>query len=792
MPRKAFYYEIFAVSLAAILLEISYTRIFSFKVWYYFTYLIIGIALMGLGTGGVLVAVSRRLRQADTDRLIPRLCIIGGVSVLCGYLSIARTQLNISILTSEPIEILKLAGICLLLTIPFLITGIIISTILSSRPEIAGRLYGADLLGAALGCIACIPLLVLLDPPRTVMVSGLIFALGGLRLALPSRLVSGATILIGLMLTIPIAMASVLPDPIVDKGKSFRGSRKDDHVLFSKWHPVFRVDVTCLENNDDIYLLSHDGQVGSALHRFSGDFSDIDYLNSDVRSLPFEVLPEHPKVLIIGAAGGQEILASLLFEASHVTGVELNPVTVSLLTDIFAEYSGHLDKNPRVTLINGEGRWFLKRDKGKYDLIWFVAPDSYAAMNASSAAGFVLAESYLYTVEMLRESLKHLTENGMICAQFGEFNYDNKPNRTARYVATARRAFAEQRAGNFEHHIIVGSRSGVLLGMNMSTVLVASSPFSLGQIKSFKEKSGEIEGSTVRYLPSRTPDSTPVNQVITLDESQLAHWYKEYPYEVDPIYDDSPYFWHFARFRNALLSPLDFGNTFVDREDSIAERVSFALLVIVTSFAAFFLLLPFAAIYRTWSKIPRKLQAGVYFASLGLGFMFIEMSLIQMLTLFLGYPTHSLSVTLFGLLLFSGLGSLTSERYAAHRNRALGILLAVLFGLILFYQFCLPFVVDRFVGYPFAFRLILTIAMLAPLGLCLGSFMPIGLMTVARTTPHKREYVAWAWAVNGFFSVMASILSTILAMIFGFKLVLLLAVAIYAAGVLSLTRFPEE
>ena len=185
------------------------------------------------------------------------------------------------------------------------------------------------------------------------------------------------------------------------------------------------------------------------------------------------------------------------------------------------------------------------------------------------------------------------------------------------------------------------------------------------------------------------------------------------------------------------------------------------------------------------------MRAGAYFAALGLGFMFIEVALIQMLTLFLGYPTHSLSVTLFGILLFSGLGSLLSERYSARRNRALGILMACLIVLVVFYQLGLPVVVDRFVGRSLAFRMLLTIAMIAPLGLCLGAFMPIGLTTIAGTTPYKREYVAWAWAVNGFFSVMASILATILAMVIGFKMVFLVALVIYAAGIFSLTRLPQ-
>jgi spermidine synthase len=791
MPKKTFYFEIFAVSLAAILLEISYTRIFSFKVWYYFTYLIIGVALLGLGSGGVLVAVSRRLREADPARLISKLCIASGASVLAGYMIIALTQINISQMTYGPIEIIKLIVVCLALAVPFLITGIVVSTILGARPEIAGRLYAFDLLGAALGCLACIPLLVLLDPPKTIILAGLIFTVGGLRLAFRSRLLLVAEGVVCLALLLPLVTGGLLPEPVADRLKSIEVFRDKNQVLFSKWHPVFRVDVSKSFKDDGIYLLHHDGLMGSALRRFDGDFSAADYLRTDSRALPFEALPKEPKVLIIGAAGGHEILASLFFGAGHITGVELNPVTVSLVTDTFADFSGRLHENPRVTLINGEGRWFLKQDEERYDLIWFVAPDSYAAMNASTAGAFVLSESYLYTVEMLKESLKHLTDQGMVCAQFGELYYDSKPNRTTRYLATARQAYAEMGIQSFERHVAVSTSSG--LGVLLqSTILLSKSPLTAEQIKRFGQKTNRIEEGIIRYLPGQRGGTSSDNLVINLPEPQLKKWFKTHAYLVGPIRDDSPFFWHFARFRDALTSSGEIYGRIRDYEDSIGERVSCILLVFVVAFAAVFLFLPFVVVRETWREIPYKVSACLYFASLGLGFMSLEIALIQMLTLFLGYPTYSLTVTLFAILVSSGVGSALSERYSTRRNRALGTLMAALVALVIFYQLGLPVVVDRFIGHPFAFRILLTIIMIAPLGLCLGAFMPIGLTTIAATTPHKREYVAWAWAVNGFFSVMASILSTILAMVFGFKIVLLMALGAYAVGVFSLTRLPQN
>jgi hypothetical protein len=201
-------------------------------------------------------------------------------------------------------------------------------------------------------------------------------------------------------------------------------------------------------------------------------------------------------------------------------------------------------------------------------------------------------------------------------------------------------------------------------------------------------------------------------------------------------------------------------------------------------------LLPFIAIREVWAGIPYKGPAAVYFAALGMGFMFFEIVLIQKLTLFLGYPTYSLTVTLFALLLFTGVGSLVSAAYARQRNRALVMLLTTLTVLMLFYRFGMGAIVDDWIGAPLAVRIAITIACLAPLGVCLGAFMPLGLGTIAAVTEHKAEFVAWGWAVNGFFSVISSILATMLSMSFGFAFVLTLAVVVYAVGIAALWRIP--
>jgi hypothetical protein len=779
----AFYFEIFAVSLSGLLLEIAYTRIFSFKVFYYFTYLIIGIGLLGIGAGGVAVATSRRLRATSAQTLIALATAAGGASIVIGYWAIARTQLNVSALASKPQEILKLLFVSGLLTLPFFAIGLVISTILGKNPDRASRLYGADLLGAALGATLCIPLLEVLTPPRVVLAAGFLLAVSGLRVARVDKRLLAASSAAALLAVPALSFTnSLIGDPVVAENKGYEEFRKG-HILYSKWNPVFRVDVS--EHPiipGDLFLLHHDGQPGSGMRAFSGDQSKFEYLRGDPRSLPFEVLPKHPRVLVIGAAGGHEILASLFFGAEHVTGVELNPVTVSLLTDVFAKETGHLTQHPKVTLINGDGRWFLAQTDEKFDLIWFVAPDSYAAMNASSQGAFVLSESFLYTVEALEQSFDHLTKGGIVCTQFGEIDYANKPNRTTRYLTTAREALRERGITGFDRRVLVASATGFPPFLE-SAILVSPKPFTLPQVKAFSEQTARVKGGVVRHAPDRNSDVSPVSQVIHLNDVALTQWLRDHPYQVGPIRDDSPFFWHFGRFRDAIRAPMP--GFIVDYEDTVAEQITLVFLAIAVVLAALFLLLPLTSLRTVWAEIPHKARSGLYFAALGLGFMFVEVSLIQKLTLFLGYPTYSLTVTLFGVLVFSGIGAILSGRYASRRKALLFAFLA-LSVLVIAYRLALPPIVDACIGLPLGVRVAITTALIAPVGLCLGSFMPIGLSTIAETTTHSREYVAWAWAVNGFFSVIASILATILAMIVGFASLLLIAVAIYAAGVLAL------
>jgi hypothetical protein len=254
------------------------------------------------------------------------------------------------------------------------------------------------------------------------------------------------------------------------------------------------------------------------------------------------------------------------------------------------------------------------------------------------------------------------------------------------------------------------------------------------------------------------------------------------------VTDDSPFFWHFVRFRDAIRRSTDVAAPGL--EEGLGELLLLALLVVAAVFAGVFLLTPMVAIRQIWGEIPYKGRAAIYFASLGAGFMFLEVSLIQRLTLLLGYPTYALTVTLFALLISTGFGSLLTERPASMDNTMLLTRGAGLVALVVFYELGLNGLVDLVIGWPLGWRVALALGLLTPLGLCLGAFMPLGLRRVARVTPHAEAFVAWSWAVNGFFSVVSSVLATMLSMSFGFNVVMLAAAALYMVGIGALTSIP--
>lgn len=803
--------DMFFVAGAGLLLEITYTRVFSYKFFYYYTYLIIGLALLGIGAGGVAVALSPRLREAPLSRVIAVCSGAAALLTLVGFVVVAWTPVDVGNIwqygTGTSFKNLALlVVVCFALFAPFAMVGVIISTFFGRRADGIGRLYFADLIGAGLACGVVVFMLRGLGPPRTIMIAGLVLALVAVGRSLEGRSPARIAPAAGIAALLAVAVIGVNSVHVIaDGGKQ---SPDSDQVDRGAWSPIFRVEAVYSPDGQNVVLF-HDGLIGSSIHAWDGDVASLDdkYI-ADARALPFAVLDDSfededgpGRVVIVGAAGGNEILTSLAFRADHIDAIELNPVTYRMLREDYADYSGRVAYHPDVNYELGDGRSFIERSDDTFDLIWFPAPDSYAASNAASSGAFVLAESYLYTADAVEASLDQLTPGGVLATQFAEVSYEDRPYRTARYVSVVRRALADRGVDDPASHVMVAtSPAGNIGGTVYSTVLVKDTPFTEEEVARFEAQldfmataisdDGLGVGVTLRHVPGQPNDGTPVGNILNLPDDELTDWYRSYAYDVDPITDDNPYFWNFKRPRTVareLNEPLSTLQT-LDPESGIGERVLLLLLGIAAAFALIFLIVPFLFIRKDWKTLPHKATSALYFVCLGTGFLFFEITLIQRLTLFLGYPTYSLTVTLASVLVFTGIGALLSERLV-HRGWRVAVgLLGALAVLTLFYELGLPALVDSLFGLSLSLRVVVAFLVMAPLGLCLGMFMPFGLGAVARMTTLSREYVAWGWAVNGFASVVGSVLTTLLSMTFGFRTVMVIALCVYGVAVLALRQ----
>jgi hypothetical protein len=783
LGRRAALAAIFAISLAGLLLEVAYTRVISYKLWYYYTYLVIGLALLGIGSGATLVVVSRRLRAASTRGVLRWASILGALSVVVGYAVVARVPVDTLALwdygTGASAKNFAVLGlICFVLFASFVSIGIMVATLLGRGGDQIGKLYFADLIGAGIGCAIVVFLVSRLGPPSVIMLAATVLAATGLALSLrsPVGVKAAAGAVLALLVLLTVAGGSLLPTLRPEAAKM---PPPEDGFDYSDWGPVFRVDVEPVTGRDDLQWLIHDGTWGSAIHKFDGDPESLTRFDSDPRSWPFNVLGEPAREsLIIGSAGGNEILASLYHDSESIDAVELNPVTVGIVRKEYVDYTGDITSFDQVHLTQGDGRTFLARSDKAFDLIWFVAPDSYAANNAASSGAFVLSESYLYTVEMIEESLSHLSDEGISVAQFGEVDFANRPNRTSRYLVSARQALENMGVEDPSQHILVATSTDPLSG-GLSTIMVKRTPFTPEEITRFQEAIPNSPDSKLVYAPGvEVPDSVAGFVAGAASPEEVEEIIAAYEYDISAVTDDAPFFWHFRGF-DEVAGEMTHSASAVDRENAIGERVLLLLLGIAAAFAVVFLLLPFLVIRREWKALPAKGISAVYFALLGLGFMLFEITMIQKLTEYLGYPTYSLTVTLASILVFTGFGALWSNRFAASPSRILPVLLGVLAALTLFYRFVLPEITESTLDAPFAVRALVAFLVLAPLGLCLGMFMPLGLRTVGALSTHADEYVAWGWAINGVFSVIGSVLTTILSMSWGFRTVQLLALVAY-------------
>jgi len=555
--------------------------------------------------------------------------------------------------------------------------------------------------------------------------------------------------------------------------------------VFSQWTALFRTDVVArradtLGNHDEWGLsntvkyraqpieafITHDGTAGTSMYDLRN--GRLDFLEDHLLKLPYVGSPPSPRVLIIGVGGGRDVIAAVRFGASHVKGIELDPITINVIRHYFGPMGNGLFNQKNVELVAGEGRHTITRDNEKYDLIQITGVDTLAAQTSGA---YVLAENYLYTAEAFEAYLSHLKPHGTLSIITGQWNHE-EPQASARMMLVARKALLARGVQDPEKHISLVSSRHLL-----DSIMVKAEAFTeeeLGRMNLEIDRLGFLR----LLLPGREPHpkyAALMRETGPARETLLA----KLPYILDPVTDDSPFFFRFFRWKE-LLSQSDFGPM---HTTALGQLVLLVLLVSLVGLSALFIIGPLLTLRRRKVAVDRR-SVGIvlFFLALGLGFMLLEISLMQRLVLYLGYPTYALSVVLFSLLAFLGAGSYFSRLLVGKERRALLTAFGCLIVLVLFYRLGLPAVERATLGTPLPVRIGITLLMLAPLGLVLGIFFPLGIRRAESIHP---DLVPWAWGINGCASVTASVLAVITAMNFGFGAVWLMAVVTYAIGIFS-------
>src|SRR5687767_41563 len=770
-----------AVSGALLMTELALTRIFSVTMYYHFAFLAISIALFGLSASGVFVYVMRRrLARFETPALL------AGGSVLHALATLVALALLVDIrvgLNYSAQNLRLMFAIYALAALPFFTGGAVISLAFARLSHRINVVYASDLLGAALGCLILIPLLNRLGAPGVVLTAAALSLTAAIAFAPRNRRWPvGAVALVVLGVPLGAQAGGVdLFDVTGTKGHA------QDEVLFSKWNSFSRIGVYNRPHGEWSLSERYTGPRGETLYmdidsaaatpilKGSGPGSETDYLRYELTTIGYHLV-ERPggfTALVIGPGGGRDLVSALLFGARHIDGVEINPIIArDVMLDRFREYSGGIYAHPNVAIHVDDGRSFVRRSSSKYDVIQASLVDTWAA---TAAGAYTLTENSLYTSEAFGDYLDHLSDDGLVTITRWVFD-------GLRLVSLAQEACAARGLDASRHLAIVRYD-------RVATFLLKKAPFTADEVQQLQARSREL-GFTILYAPGLDAPvmaDEPVEMVrsgtsagdyrrLILAEDRDA-FIDGYPLDIRPTTDDRPFFFHTTRLANQF--EVAFGRSML-----FGNGLS-ALLTLFGISGVLVLLFIVGPLFLGGER-PGPGWAGwlAYFGALGAGFMLLEVALLQWFVLLLGHPVYSLTVTLFSLLLGTGIGSLISRRVAEDGvKRVTTRAIAAIFGVAVAAPFVLPWLIDLAIPWPLPLRITAAVATLVPLGVLLGMPLPGGMRLLSAGRP---EIVPWGWGMNGAFSVIGATLAVFIAMNWGFSVTLVAAALVYlgAAGTL--------
>jgi spermidine synthase len=782
------------ISVAAIGYEILLMRVLSIVQWHHFAYMIISLALLGYGASGTFIALGKRWLEPRFPLAFAASGLLFSISMVACYMLGQRIPFNALEIVWNPRQLFRLSIIYLVFLVPFFFAACCIGLAFTCRRSWISRIYFFDLLGAGLGATLIVGLLFLLSPQHALLALATVALLASVLAAVQSAPRRGIVVLQTAWFL--ILVAGLPQEWLALRMSEYKGLSQtlqviDSKVLTASSSPLGLLTVvesprvpfrhapglsfnTLFEPPEQLAVFT-DGDAMSTITRFDGDLDALAYLGDVTAALPFRLLTE-PKVLVLGAGGGTDVLLALYNGAAQVDAVELNPQMTALVQDTHADFAGHLYDDERVTIHTGEARGFVARSQKRYDLIHIGLLDSFAASGSGVQA---LSESYLYTIEAIQLYLRHTTPGGMLSIT----RWLNLPPRDSlKLIATVIEALRREGAAYPERQI------AVIRSWNTSTLLASNGEFSANDIDTLREFARSRSFDTAFHASMPVSEANRFNLLsepylyegtVALLGADAVDFIDRYKFRISPATDNRPYFFHFLKWRTLpeFMSLMRSGG---------AGLIELGYLVLVATFiqavvaGAVLILLPLSRIRRSWPR-GEGVRMGGYFFLLGLAFLFVEMAFIQKFILFLSHPVYSVAVVLSGFLVFAGLGSACSgplsQVLLARRLPPLAVVTGAIAAIAVLYLVLLPLLFAQLVGLPDGIRILLSVMLIAPLAFCMGMPFPIGLNRVASSMP---DFVPWAWGINGFASVVSASLATLLAITFGFTTVVLLALLLYA------------
>ena len=724
------YVGIFLVTLSGLMFEVGLTRIFSATIWYHFAFVAISVALLGWGLGGFALHLLRRRVTLSRER-----------AALFAFLYGLSIPLALWLMVRTPFQTDRLGWYFLFSLAPFFLAGVCLSMLFAVDRENAGRLYFADLLGASLGALAVTFLLSWLGGENAVLAVALA-PLGAAALFAPRFRVPAVAAALLVLVAIGVNERTGLfkikgaPSKALYRHTAATPGAK---IALTGWNAYSRIDAVTGFESPYLARLYIDSDAWTNILDWDGNVASLSGMRDGYRALPFEVVPKAPQTLIIGPGGGSDVLFALAAGSEKVTAVEMNPLMLRFVRH-FGARAGNLYDHPKVEAILSEGRTFIRRTDRSFDVILMGFVDSWAAV---ASGGLSLSENHLYTVEAFSDYLAHLTPDGELVILRWDVD-------APRLVSNAVALLGPEEAGKHVA-VLLETREGNREDPPQMIFMLKKRPWSAEETA----RMASWPGVRPVVVPGRHVEEPYAS--LFAGRTSFADYVAQAQTRVDPVFDDRPFF--FARTKPWGLP------------GAMRRAFLWILAPIVV------LCLLFLAFGKPKGEKTGPYAASVaYFASLGVGFIAVELALLQHLTLLLGHPIFTLSILLFTLLAFGGLGSMSSGRFR------LGPVCLGVAALAVVYALALPRVVPALLHLPLGARIAIAILLVAPLGFLMGMPFPRGLQSTGRGPfPLPPFY----WGLNGIFSVVGSMATMVTAVLFGFTWAMLGGAAFYLVAALA-------